>query len=200
MSGTLPTSPMFSSYRLRSIQPAYVDQSQSNRRHSRKTSAHIWRIDVTYPELYGSELWPLYAFLLAQEGESETFQMQLPDKNTPSGAWSGTPLVSGGSQCGNTLDIDGASVSVTDWGKAGDIFTVAGDSKVYMLTEDCNSDGGGAVTLTFIPELQTTPADNAAITSSNVQFTVALTNPENMYDIQPGELYSINVGFVEHLP
>lgn len=314
MSGTLPTTPAFRTYRLTSKQPVFVDYSQSNRRHSRKTSAHLWNISVTWPTLSSDELWPIFAFLLSQDGEANSFQLSLPDKNTPNGLWGGTPLVNGASQTGNTLLIDGGSgtnllsdsgfdtgtpwsalhwtigsgvathdigwgntlyqsVSLTaetyyvisytvasrtvgtvkpyfggtatsygtavnsngthyeliqavsgntlagiipsadfdgsiddftlyeaNYGKRGDIFTIGGDSKVYMLTQDAGLQSDGqSVELNFIPELQTTPSDNAAITSSNVQFTVAVDVQEISYDIEPGLLYTLTLNFVEHL-
>lgn len=113
------------------------------------------------------------------------------------GALGGTPLVNGAGQVTTvstttlsantqTLNIDGASNSITGWAKAGDVFTIAnvfsvnpktrqstGRLQEFVVTADANSTGGGAVALTISPCIITSgafqtvnaaPADNAAIT------------------------------------
>lgn len=82
------------------------------------------------------------------------------------GTWSGTPLVNGGSQAGYELDIDGAGASVTNYARAGDLFTF--DNCVRMVTADANSDGSGQVALPIWPPIRTSPADNTAIDHSDV--------------------------------
>jgi len=132
---------------------------------------------------------------LGKIGGVDTYMTQ----NTPThtvGALGGTPLVNGASQTSTynsvkttmtqTLNIDGASASVTGWAKAGDVFTIAGVFAVnpvtkatlpflrqFTVTADADSSGGGAVALSIYPAIITTgafkncsaaPADNAAIT------------------------------------
>lgn len=110
------------------------------------------------------------------------------------GAKGGTPLVNGANQHSNatpqatsqSLVIDGASLSVTGWAKAGDVITIASVFQVndktkqtetflkqFVVLSDANSDGSGNVTLTISPAIVSSgayqnvsaaPADNAAIT------------------------------------
>lgn len=112
------------------------------------------------------------------------------------GALGGTPLVNGGSQNvtyatakdtnSQSLIIDGMTASVTGWGKAGDVFTIAGVYAVnpiskatlphlqqFVVGADFNSSAGGAATITISPAIITSgayqtvsaaPADNAPIT------------------------------------
>lgn len=76
------------------------------------------------------------------------------------GTLSGTPLVMGAAQTGDTLETDG-------WGTnevvvaAGDYFSVNNELKIAAL--DANSNGSGEATLTFNPPLRASPADDAAI-------------------------------------
>lgn len=81
------------------------------------------------------------------------------------GAWSGTPLVNGGSQAGYSINVDGAPASVTNYARAGDFFKF--DNCIRMVTADANSDGSGLVTLPCWPPIRTAPADATAITHSS---------------------------------
>jgi hypothetical protein len=71
----------------------------------------------------------------------------------------GTVLVNGGSQTGTSLTVDG----LTEAPQAGDTFTIAGVELVYTVTADATV-SSGAATLTISPALDTSPADNAALT------------------------------------
>ena len=136
-------------------------------------------------------------------------------KNHTTGARGGTPLVNGASQNvtyaaskttnTQTLNVDGASNSITGWAKAGDVFTIAGVYAVnpvpgegttgktvmsylqqFTVTADADSSGAGAVALTISPAIITSgpyqtvsaaPADNAALTFLG---TAATAYPQNM--------------------
>lgn len=71
----------------------------------------------------------------------------------------GTVLVNGGSQTGGTLAVDG----LTNTPQAGDTFTINGVGLVYTVTATPTVTSGGA-SLTISPNLDSSPADNAAIT------------------------------------
>lgn len=73
----------------------------------------------------------------------------------------GTVLVNGGSQTGTSLSVDGLTTGITI--KDGDVFTIAGVNKVYTVTADA-SESSNAATLTIDPALDSSPADDAAIT------------------------------------
>lgn len=110
-----------------------------------------------------------------------------------------SPLVAGGSQTGTTLNIDATSCSTTGYGKAGDLFTVAGDTKVYILTADVDSDASSTATLTFEPALVTSPANNAAITWQDVAFTMRLANDLQQYNVGLGPFYNFELDLIEAL-
>lgn len=115
----------------------------------------------------------------------EVVKSSLPFLHT-AGAQGGTPLVDGASQTGTTLDIKGASNSITGWAKKGDIIQIAGIYSVdpvthrstgilsqQVVTADANSSGTGTVSLSIFPGITPTtaqatvtasPADEAAIT------------------------------------
>jgi len=102
------------------------------------------------------------------------------------GALGGTVLVNNASQVGSSIICDGATASVTNWGREGDNVQFAtvrdinpmshqstGRLKDFVLTQDVSSDGGGNITLNISPELIITgpfanatnaPGNNDAVT------------------------------------
>lgn len=197
MSGALPTTPAFSSYQLGSTDPSNLTISQSGRRFVDKLPGHLWTIKATYPLLEENDFWTLYAFALKQRGKYGTFTVQIPKTNR--GSYGGTPLVNGASQTGTSLIIDGATPSITGWAKAGDIFNIAGTTKVYLITDDANSDVSGNVTLNLMANLMESPANNAALTFAGVNFTMSFADDRQITDATPGVFYNFPIDMVEAL-
>jgi hypothetical protein len=140
-------------------------ESPLNRvRQTLELAGQRWRATWTLPPMTKANAALWIAFFMKLKGQANTFTASDPDWQTNLGAWSGTPLVKGAGQTGNTLNIDGGGLTVTGWGKAGDYFNVS--SKLYRLTADCNTNGSGETTLAFEPPIYVAPADNAAITKN----------------------------------
>lgn len=197
MSGTYPSSPVFSTMTLGSVQQTFVDRSQSGKRFARKTTGHYWTVKATYDTLTKEQFWPIFGFAIGQDGDFGTFSVVLPDLATPKGTANGTPKVKGGSQSGTTLLIDGCTPSQSAFLKPGDIFKVTGDSKVYMVISTIAANSSGEATLSFRPPLEKVPADNADITVTNVDFTMAFSGPVREYSVQPPLIYDFEVNLVE---
>lgn len=95
----------------------------------------------------------------------DTYESQNLPKHTV-GDYSGTPLIAGAQTNGNTITTDGWTASVTDLLNVGDVFTIDGVFGVnpqnyettgllqeFVVTEQVDSDGAGAATITFSPAL-----------------------------------------------
>lgn len=109
------------------------------------------------------------AFIRSLKGRLGTFTISPPGSGTPRGVATGTPLVKGASQTGNTLITDGWTNSVTGIMKAGDYFQLGSGSTatLHCVLADANSNGSGEATFDIAPKIITAPADNATITISN---------------------------------
>lgn len=198
MSGTYPTSPRPDNVRITSITPTMVSVAHSLKRQVRTRGAHRWRIDLEYSELRRDEMAPLWAFLVAQRGQYETFTIVPAGHETPLGALGGTPLVNGAVAAGlRSVPIDGLDTSITGWLKAGDFLRFDNHTKVYMLTADASSDGSGEATLTIEPALRSALADNEPVTVSSVPFTVALAQDNQEVPFRGGLRYQLNVPLIE---
>lgn len=147
-----------------------------------------WQFTYGYDELRGDERADLLGTIALLRTQSHRLRVPVFD-NPARGAYGGTPLVNGAGQTGNTLNIDGASLSVTNWIRKGDYFAVivGTEPELKMATADANSDGAGNVTLTFEPKLRTSPADGAAIHVEDGVLTkpagvFMLANPEQSWE------------------
>jgi len=189
MSGALPTTPKPASIEIRSVQPTRVSVAHSLKRQVRSTGAQRWGVRLSYPPMRRSAFMPLWGFLMGQDGQYETFTLTPAGLLVPLGSWGGAPAVNGALSVGAvTGAVDGMSNSITGAGKAGDFFKFSGHSKVYQLRADLDTNGSGEGTIYFRPALVAAVANNETITSASVPFTVALTQDQNAFRLEPGAI------------
>lgn len=108
----------------------------------------------------------------------------------------GPAIVSGANQTGLTLATEGWTPSTTGILKAGDLFTLSGHNKAYMLRSDADSDEFGRATFDLCFPLMQSPADAETITISDVPITCRLDSDTLKYT-QNGALYDLSVDAVE---
>ena len=196
MSGTLPTSPAFSSLIVQSVQPTFISRSISGRRQARQTHGQYFKMTASFPPMTRAEFAPINAFITKQRGQYESFQVVPPVLNAGLGSPAGTPLVNGASQTGRSVVTDGWSASITIF-KAGDFVKFANHDKVYTVTADASSDGSGDSTISIEPALITSPADDSAITYTSVPFTVAMTTRVQEFSTGTSGLYEYELDLEE---
>lgn len=195
MSGTFPSSPGPSAIKIQSSTQAVVSTSHSGRRFVRDMGGHRWLISASYGPLTNAEGRALKAFVLAQNGQFESFQFIAPHL-APRGVATGAPLVNGANQVGRSIVTDGWTPNTINILRAGD-FIKLGHSKVYMVTADVNSNASGQATLPIEPALIISPPDNDPITVSNVPFTVSFVKDVQEFPVRPPVLYTYEADMVE---
>jgi hypothetical protein len=155
-----------------------------------------WVLDLVYRNLTDAETATMSAFLAKLNGQQHRFTLHNHAENNQ-GAFGGTPLVDGADQTGVTLDIDGCSISITDWMKEGDWFGV--NSELKIATADANSDGAGDATLTFAPRLRSAPADDAAITTASATGVFMLADNGVSWNNKPGGFHDLTIQAFEDI-
>ena len=200
MSGTFPSSPAFNSLSVQSVQPTFVSRTLSGRRQARQIAGQFFTMTATFPPMTRAQFAPIDAFVMKQRGQYETFTLILPVMSTGLGAPAGTPLIRGADQTGRTLATDGWSTGVVIF-KAGDYLKLANHDKVYKVVADVTSNASASADtpITIEPALITSPADNSAITHTNVPFLVSLTTGVQEYSTGTSGLFSYEVDFAEVL-
>ncbi len=123
-------------------------------------NADRWLINLQFNGVTGSRKAQMKAFILKLRGPANRFFTRDFDYSGARGTPTGTPLVQGASQSGSSLITDGWTPSTAIF-KEGDEFQVGNFLK--MITADVSSDGGGNATLSFEPQLHSSPANNAAL-------------------------------------
>ena len=195
MAGTYPTTPEFASIGFSSEQKTITSTTDSGKMFAVQVDGQRFKFSASYPPMNRSEFAPVYAFIMKQRSQKETFQIALPDLKNAKGDVSGTVLVNGSHSAGDTtIDVDGMTGTL----KAGDFVKFAGDTKVYMVVSDATA-VAGAATLTIEPPLRSAIADDAAVTYDGVEFTVRLTNDIQEFNTGDLDLYRYEIDFIEAL-
>jgi len=123
-----------------------------------------WQLMYTYTALRNDDRANVLGTLAALRSQANRLRMKVYD-NPRRGSYGGNPLVMGGSQSGSSIVIDGCSISVTNWIRKGDYFSinVNGEHELKMCTADANSNGSGQCTISFEPRLRASPLNNAVV-------------------------------------
>lgn len=119
-----------------------------------------WLITLTFNNVQGTRRRIMQSFIMKLRGQENRFFTRDFGYVGAFGTPTGTPLVDGASQTGNSLVTDGWTASTAIF-EEGDEFQVGNFLK--MITADVSSNGSGQATLTFEPQLHTSPANDDPI-------------------------------------
>jgi hypothetical protein len=190
MSGTYPTTPIFSTIGFKSVNYNLSSQSISGRTQVRNIGGQRFEFSAQYTRMTRSEFAPILVFTMAQRGSAETFTIVLPQISSKSGDASGTILVNGAADIGaTTVGVDG----VTGTLKAGDMVKFANHSKVYMLTADRAGNGN----ISIQPALRVAVPNDNAVTFDSVPFTVRLNNDVQEFNLGSASLVDYEIDMIE---
>lgn len=159
-----------------------------------------WMIDANVAPIVGranAAKWQ--AFGLSLQGGYGYFLMGDPLGKQPRGVASGTPVVNGAGQSGNTLMTEGWAFGVTGIMLAGDYIQIGTglSAKLHMVVEDANSDGSGNALLKISPSLRSSPADGAAIITENTVGLFRMGSNDFSWSVAPGQVYKFSFQAME---
>lgn len=161
---------------------------------TKKRGAGYMMVDMAFASLKTSERAELIAFLAKLRGGQHRFTLPMHCESNR-GTFGGTPLVNGSTQKGGTVAVDGCSNTITNWIRAGDIFQLGNEIKI--CTDDASSDGSGEVSISFAPDIRTSPADNSAIVTSGAVGIFMLATDEPAFINRPGIFSDFSVSAIE---
>ena len=196
MAGTYPTTPEFASVGFASEQKTITSTTDSGKMFTVQVDGQRFKFSASYPPMRRSEFAPVYAFIMKQRSQKETFQISLPDLKNAKGDVSGIVSTNGSHSAGDTtIDIQ----NITGTIKAGDFIKFNTHSKVYMVVEDATGDSNDEATITIEPPLRENVDTDVVILYDNVPFTVRLTNDVQEFNTNDLDLYRFEVDFIEAL-
>ena len=158
-----------------------------------KHQGQWWEFEAALAPMARASAEGWIAFLLSLNGQQGTFLLGDPLGSTVRGVGTGTPLVKGASQTGNSLITDGWTASQTGILKAGDYFQLGSgsSSKLYKVLADANSDGSGDATFDIWPSINTAVDNNSALTISSAKGAFRLASNEMGFDLQQAQQYGL---------
>lgn len=157
-----------------------------------------WKTTATFNNLTGADRAKMQAFLAKLDGQ--VHRMYFTDYgynrsgNAPSGDSGVAFSVNGASQTGSSLVAHDATVSTTDYLKAGDY--VAFNNEFHIVTADCDSDISGNVTIPIAPPIRTSPSDGAFI-NFTVPLAVMIVTSTASWDTRPGRVSNFTIEAIE---
>lgn len=157
-----------------------------------------WSATVTLPPLKRANAESWIAFLIAQRGGYGTFLMGDPLGATPRGVATGTPVVASGST-GGSVNISGASVSVTGWLKAGDYVQLGSGSTatLHKVLVDVDTAADGTATLEVWPFQRRTLTVGETVTLNDTVGNFRLSAGDTAWSASEGVKYGISFDCME---
>ena len=161
----------------------------------------MWQADVTLPPMARADAERWVAWLMSLKGQLGTFYLSDPLASTPLGSArnSDTVTINGSTTSGNTLDIQSAPLSTTDFLKAGDYMQIgSGTSRqLFKVLQDVDTDASGTATIDVWPNVRTSIADNSPITFESAKGVFRLASNETSWSVNEASIYGITFGAVE---
>lgn len=160
-----------------------------------------WQADITLPPMKRTNAEQWIAFLLSLKGQLGTFYLGDPRACTPLGSArdADTILVNGALSSGDTINIDSAPASRTDYLKAGDYMQIGtGTSRqLFKVLTNVDTNGSGQATVDVWPNVRTTIANNSAVTVQSAKGIFRLITNEQAFSINEASIYGITFGAIE---
>lgn len=160
-----------------------------------------WQADITLPPMKRTNAEQWIAFLLSLKGQLGTFYLGDPRACTPLGSArdADTILVNGAVSSGDTINIDSAPASQTDYLKAGDYMQIGtGTSRqLFKVLTNVDTNGSGQATVDVWPNVRTTIANNSAVTVQSAKGIFRLITNEQAFSINEASIYGITFGAIE---
>lgn len=154
-----------------------------------------WRMDLSIPPIADPQIageWK--AFGVQLEGSYGYFLCGDPSGRNPVGVGTGTPLLKGAGQLGNSILIDGLTPSTTNILRAGDYVQIGTgtNARLHMQMVDLDSDSSGEATLTLRPAVRRAQADNEAVSFHNAVGLFRMAENTFEWRVTPGPIYIIS--------
>jgi len=201
---SLPTSIGIAQIELRATNAVAISRSPftfSTQVHA--YTGQSWQADVTLPSIRRDLAEDWVAWLISLKGQLGTFYLGDPNAETPRGSARDTDTIKVASavSSGDTISINSAPASQTDYLKAGDYMQIGlGVSRqLFKVLNDVDTDGAGAATVDVWPNVRTSIASTTPITVENTKGIFRLSSNEQSFSINEASFYGISFGAMESI-
>lgn len=154
-----------------------------------------WKATLNFRNLNDTRTRALKAFLTRLRGQVGQFYLKDYSYIGAAGVATGTPVVSGASQTGATINTTGWTVSTPGILLAGDLINVGTELKIVVV--DADSDVSGNSTITIEPPIRTSPSDASPIVITNPTAIMRLEENTIMWITRPGQFTDCSFSCIE---
>ena len=179
MSDIFPTS-QIAGARIQPIYQVAFSESLSGKLRQRDLGGSYFQISLDLNGMNIQRARVVQGFLARYIGSS--FKLKHPLISNNSAKYTGTMIVDGANQTGDTVQVDSLPANTLVL-KSGDYIRFSNHLKVYMVTEDIVSNGSGIAELKISPNLIDTIADDEPVLINDVDWTVATLGNVNGLDL-----------------
>ena len=200
--GTWPSTIGFRTVNFRAISSTKQTTPQSGRRVRVSTAGTRFAGTIQYPQMALASFKPIQAVATQLQGPLNSFDIVLPSiSENQSGVTGTTALVNGTNAAGSSTVNLTTNKNSTTIAKAGDVIRFPGHNKVYMLTADATTGGGGAVAVAITPNLiEAEVGDGStAVTLDDVPFRVTLSRDIQEYKYATDGTVSYEIDIIEEV-
>lgn len=165
-----------------------------------KWDGKFWSVDFRLPILTNRQVageWK--AFGAKMEGRYHHVLIGDPSAKVPLGAASGSPVVDGGGQTGNTLNTRNWPVSTDGVLLEGDYIQIGTGSaaRLHMVTSVVDTDTAGDAQISIMPALRGSPADGTTIIYNEPKGVFRLADDAFSWSVSPTPVFRFSYSFVE---
>lgn len=195
MSGTFPSTPSFESINFQINTPTLVTETVSGKRQRVGMGHQFYSFTVKYPRVTQFQIGPALAFVSAQYGPLESFQIVLPELSYSKNPniVSNTVTTTASASIGNNTVTVAGGLSTGTFLAAGDFFKFANHTKVYM----CTADYILGEPLYFAGSLVEAVPAGTQIIYQDVPFTVMMDNEIQQYSTGLGGITTLSIDMRE---
>jgi hypothetical protein len=194
---TLPTASGIAGVNLRAVNAVAISESPFT--YKQQVVAHSgqrWEAEVSIAPMKRADAEEWVAFLVSLKGGLGTFLLGDPNAAAARGSASsapGTPLVNGADQTGDSLTIDGAPNSASNYLRAGDYIQLGGGSSatLHKVLKDVTTNASGQASLDLWPAVRTAPANDATVVVGNCKGVFRLAANLTDWSINTSQIYGV---------
>ncbi len=168
---------------------------------TQKHQGQLWSLAASLPQMNRADAAEWSAFVTKLNGIQGTFLIGDPEGKTPRGVATGTPLVDGALQVGNSLATKGWDISITNILRAWDFIQLGSGltTHLHVVLNNADSDGFGDATLDIWPDLRLPPADSDPIIVNSTLGLFRMATNEMIDTINAARHHSVDFSAIEAL-
>lgn len=195
----LPDDPSFKSIDVTSDYPVISSTASSGRTLKRSKSGQRWQFKLKWVMLTPQQVRKVRGFLASVGQGLGAFEVVLPLESQALTDFSGEGVVRQATSAGqNAVQLSGLPFNRPIL-ETGSYLKFADHSKVYMVTEDVESDGQGHAQLQLFPSLVNNVTAAESVVMKEVPFTVEMEDDPLEWSIKTGPFYEMELDVSEKL-